>query len=232
MKDYYREVSYGKLTIQSVITKWVLLPREESYYGGDNGTSKDTNAVQMVVDAINAAAAAGFDFSQGDSDGDGWVDVLDIIHSGHGQENSGNSSSEIWSHKGSMTSVMTKNGVSMYNYHTEPALRGWDTDTPAIERGSASFCHESGHFFGLPDLYDYSPLTDGLGNWCLMSGGPWNGNSGTMPAHFSAWCKLFLGFAKAVPVHSKNGLSLPRVEDNAVVGMLRDGTTNRRILPH
>ena len=87
-------------------------------------------------------------------------------------------------------------------------------------------CHETGHFFGLPDLYDYSSTTDGLGGWCLMAGGSWNGADGESPTHLSAWSKVFLGFAKTVPVHSKTGLSLPRVEDNAVVGMLRDGMSN------
>ena len=83
VKDYYREVSYGKLTIDSVITMWVRLPREESYYGGNSGSSKGTNTAQMAADAITAAAAAGFDFSQADTDGDGWVDAIDIIHSGY-----------------------------------------------------------------------------------------------------------------------------------------------------
>lgn len=64
VKDYYNEVSYGKLTIQSVITAWVQLPREEAYYHNNQGV--------MAADAIAAAAAAGFDFSQGDTDGDGW----------------------------------------------------------------------------------------------------------------------------------------------------------------
>ncbi len=220
VKDYYREVSYGKLTIDSTITMWVRLPRESSYYG--QGVHGGLPAI-MVADAIAAAAAAGFDFSQGDSDGDGWVDVLDVLHSGYGEESTGDSN-DVWSVKGSLSNVVTNNGVRMYNYHEEPALRG--ASGTGIER-IGTICHESGHFFGLPDLYDYSSLTDGLGNWCLMSGGPWNGDSGSSPAHPSAWAKVFLGFAKTVPVHSKNGFSLPRVEDNAVVGMLRDGTTNQ-----
>ncbi len=219
VRDYYREVSYGKLTIQSIIVPWVKLPRESAYYG--QGVHGGIPGV-LAADAVEEAAAAGFDFSQGDSDGDGWVDVLDIIHSGFGEESTGYSN-DVWSVKGAMSNVVTKSGVMMYNYHTEPALRG--SSGTGIER-IGTICHESGHFFGLPDLYDYSPTSDGLGDWCLMSGGPWNGVSGTIPAHFSAWCKTFLGFARARQIHSVAGLSLPRVEDNPVVGMLRDGTTN------
>ena len=83
VKDYYKEVSYGKLTMDSTITIWVKLPREEAYYG--HGAHGGMPGV-MAADAVEAADAAGVDFSQGDSDGDGWVDVLDVIHSGYGEE--------------------------------------------------------------------------------------------------------------------------------------------------
>ena len=222
--DYYVESSYGKLTFQSAITAWVQLPQSEAYYGTD-GTIKDTNAKQMVSDALDAADAAGFDFSQGDSDGDGWVDCLTIIHSGKGQEYSGNPSTYIWSKQGGLSSVVTKDGVKLNRYHTEPALRGWTADSPAITRIGV-VCHEMGHFLGLPDLYDYSPNTLGLGNWSLMAGGSWNGTLGTSPAHFDAWSKCALGFAYPIPVHSQSGLALARVEDNAAVKMLRDGVSN------
>ncbi|MCX6872423.1 MAG: M6 family metalloprotease domain-containing protein [Verrucomicrobia bacterium] len=225
VRDYYTEVSYGKLTVQSVITSWVKLPQTEAYYGANNASGSDVRPQTMAADAIAAAATAGFDFSQGDSDADGWVDGLTIIHSGRGEEYSGNPATCIWSHQWSMSSVVTKNAVKLYRYHTEPAVRGWKADAPAITRIGV-ICHEMGHFFGLPDLYDYSGTTHGLGNWCLMAGGSWNGTSGTRPAHFSAWPKCFLGFVNPVPIHSQTALSMPRVEDNAVVKLLRDGMSN------
>lgn len=214
VKDYYKEVSYGKLTFQSVVTIWVRLPREESYYHNNQGV--------LASDAVEAADAAGFNFSQADTDGDGWVDGLDIIHSGYGEESTANPS-HVWSLKGSMPSVMTKDGVKMMTYHTEPSLRS--SSGTSITRIGV-ICHETGHFFGLPDLYDYSNATSGLGSWCLMASGSWNGSSGTSPAHFSAWCKVALGFAKADQLHSRAGYSLARIEDNAVVGMLRDGMSD------
>jgi M6 family metalloprotease-like protein len=217
LKDYYREVSYGKLTVDSIVTPWVRLPHDEAYYG--NNTNGDTS--QMAMDAIAAAAAAGFDFSQGDSDGDGWVDCLDVIHSGY-DEAQGGGADAVWSIKGSLHSVMTENGVKMYNFHTEPALWG-NSGTNLTHIGT--ICHETGHFFGLPDLYDTAYQTDGLGNWCIMSYGVYNGD-GFQPAHMSAWCKAFLGFVKPTTVHSMAGVSVPRAEDNAVSFMVRDGLTN------
>jgi len=55
-----------------------------------------------------------------------------------------------------------------------------------------------------------------------MAGGNYN-NGGIQPAHLSAWCKVNLGFARTTPIHSQTGVSLPRVESNPVVGLLRDG---------
>lgn len=223
VRDYYKEVSYNKLTVVSSISVWVKLPQSETYYGTD-GTSKDTNWLQMIGDAITAADAAGFDFSQGDSDGDGWVDCLTVIHSGHGQEITGNPSTCIWSKQGELANYVTKDGVKMKRCHTEPALRGATSSTSIIRIGT--ICHEMGHFFGLPDLYDYSALTDGIGDWGIMGYGSWNGTDGRRPAHFCAYSKYMLGFVKPAFTHSAASATLARVEDNAAVLLLRDGMTN------
>lgn len=57
--------------------------------------------------------------------------------------------------------------------------------------------HEFGHQLGLPDLYDYSYQSVGLGEWELMSWGSFNMNA-YVPPHLSAWCKVFLGWAEPV----------------------------------
>ncbi|HNX33796.1 MAG TPA: M6 family metalloprotease domain-containing protein [Kiritimatiellia bacterium] len=223
VRDYYSEVSYGKLTVQSVVSAWVKLPQGESYYGTDGGT-QDTNWKQMIVDAVNAADTAGFDFAQGDSDGDGWVDCLTVIHSGHGQEITGNPATCIWSKQGEMVSTATKDGVKMRRCHTEPALRGATSSTSIIRIGV--ICHEMGHFFGLTDLYDYSATTDGVGDWGLMAYGSWNGSLGNRPAHFCAHSKYMLGFVRPAVAHSLPRTTLARVEDNPSVLLLRDGMTD------
>ncbi|HLP00646.1 MAG TPA: M6 family metalloprotease domain-containing protein [Opitutaceae bacterium] len=220
VRDYYREVSYGKLTVDSLITAWVKLPNNEAYYGDND----DARASAMVTDAIAAADAAGFDFSQGDSDGDGWVDCLTIIHSGHGEEYGGAPASYIWSHQGETSALATADSVSMKRYHTEPALRGLAGNTGIARIGV--ICHELGHFFGLPDLYDYSGTSDGLGDWSLMAGGSWNGSLGNTPAHFDAWSKCFLGFVTPTVLHTRADVALASVEDHPEIGLLRDGTAN------
>ena len=59
--------------------------------------------------------------------------------------------------------------------------------------------HELGHLlFGFPDLYDTDDTSEGIGNWCLMAGGSWNGG-GDVPAHPSAWCKANQGWVIGRP---------------------------------
>ena len=86
VRDYYLENSYGKLDIEFVVSNWVQLPHEESWYGGNADEAEGEQRVRILAkDAIDAAEAQGFDFSAADSDGDTWVDLLLVIHSGHSE---------------------------------------------------------------------------------------------------------------------------------------------------
>jgi immune inhibitor A len=231
VKDYYREVSYNTLTVDSVVSAWVTLPHTAAYYGANDGEGYDVLPKQMVTDAINALDASGFNFAQCDGNGDGWVDGLTIIHSGRAEELSGNDPDYIWSHQWELDNPLTKDGVSMQAYHTEAEQRGWDgyTDTYGLTR-IGTICHETGHFLGLPDLYDTTGATSGLGKFCLMSGGSWNGpdlsdgsGDGTSPAHLSAWPKKYLAWAAATQLTTVGTRTLNRIEDNSSgLYLLRD----------
>ncbi|MCK4773481.1 MAG: immune inhibitor A, partial [Candidatus Krumholzibacteria bacterium] len=60
------------------------------------------------------------------------------------------------------------------------------------------FCHEFGHAFGLPDLYDTNGGSAGVGHWGLMGSGSWN--TVTQPSHMSAWAKNELGWVNLVEI--------------------------------
>ena len=222
VKDYYKQVSYSKLDVQSVVTDWVTLPHPQSYYGADvGGLGNDTDPQQMVKDAIIELQKTSFNFSTADGNSDGIIDGLDIIHSGYGQE-SGGDSNRIWSHKWELVSPLTYNGVTMSAYHTEPELRG--ASGTGITRIGV-ICHETGHFLGLPDLYDINDVQSGLGDFCLMSGGSWNGATGygESPAHMSAWCKKTLGWVIPTQLTTIGSKSLSAIEGNSsAMFLLRD----------
>ena len=60
--------------------------------------------------------------------------------------------------------------------------------------------HETGHGFGLPDLYDVNYLTPGIGRYSLMGYGPYF--SGLSPARLDAWSLSQLGWVTVVPLAS------------------------------
>jgi immune inhibitor A len=215
VRDYYREVSYNALDVVSVVTDWITVANSYAYYGANDAHGNDLHPREMVQEALTALEANGFDFSTLDADGDGWVDGLTVIHAGGGEEYSGNDPNYIWSHKWSMLTTLTFDGKSMRDYHTEPERRGWDSSpaTQGITRIGV-ICHETGHFLGLPDLYDTGYDSEGAGNFCLMAGGSWNGNYGTSPAHMSAWCKKRLNWLSPTLVTSAGTYTVPRVEES------------------
>ncbi|MEI7947902.1 MAG: M6 family metalloprotease domain-containing protein, partial [bacterium] len=220
VKDYYNEVSYNQLNVESVVVEPVTLANGYAYYGANDVYGDDVRPQQMVQEALAALETRGFDFTTVDGDHDGWVDGLTVIHAGGGEEYPGNNSNYIWSHQWAISTV-TYDGISMNKYHTEPELRGLDSPTSSsgITRIGV-ICHETGHLLGLPDLYDTGYNSAGIGNFCLMAGGSWNGDVGSQPAHMSAWCKKFLGWLTPITVTTYDTYSVPCVETNKTVYQL------------
>ena len=69
-----------------------------------------------------------------------------------------------------------------------------------------TIAHETGHAFGLPDLYDTDgagPRTEGIGEWGLMGSG--NFARSNSPASYEAWSMVELGWV-AVKELTENGV--------------------------
>ncbi len=213
-RDYYREVSYGKTDIQFVVSNWVVLPQTEAYYGDNANEASGAQRVRtLAADALAAADTAGFNFADGDGNGDGWVDLLVIIHSGFSESLTGNPATCIWPRQWSLPDLVTRDGKKMSSFAVTAGMRGQQSSSTGIMR-IGTLVHEMGHLFGLPDLYDAGNATRGLGTWCLMAYGSW-GNSGTAatelrPTHLGAFAKSLLGYLDPVPVHSQASQTLPR----------------------
>lgn len=234
VRSAYLTLSNNIVTINSTVVAWVTLPQTMAYYAGtNNGRAPNptppppanpngypNNAQKMVEDAL-ALVDPLVDFGQFDQDNDGYIDAITIIHSGYGAEQGGTPANSIWSHKwqlpGDWTSADNNaNGVKVKvrNYHTEAALYG--SSGTAITRIGV-ICHETGHFFGLPDLYDYDKatattfLSKGIGKWCMMADS-WGFTDTPLtntpdhrqltPPHFSAWCRVFLGWVTPTLLNS------------------------------
>ena len=214
VKDYYTESSYSQLTFSNTVYGWFTLPNTRAYYGANTGgAGTDIRPTVMIADAIIQASAA-VNYSNFDSDGDGWVDFFGVIHSGQGEEQTLAPADCIWSHQGSLGYTVTEDGKKIRRYHTEPERLYANLTTIGV------ICHESGHFFGVPDLYDTDGSSEGIGEWGLMGSGCWCGPSdnGSKPCHFCAWSKIALGWVTPTDIYAfQGGFSLPAWDQNGTV---------------
>jgi len=143
-------------------------------------------------------------------DDDGYIDFVTFLHPEVGGECSG--SSGIWAHRWRLS---VWNNGSPYvtatprrNAQGQPIAGQFlllDDYTIQSQRGGANGCssgailpvgtiaHETGHAFGLPDLYDTSNQTYGVGDWSLMSFG--NQVTQHSPSSYDAWSLVTLGWA-------------------------------------
>ncbi|MDF1546131.1 MAG: M6 family metalloprotease domain-containing protein, partial [bacterium] len=200
VRDYYDEISYGQLDIVTVnlptALGWQLAPQTYAFYvNNQNGVGSYPQNSQKLLEDLVDQIDAQVDFSQYDNDGDGYVDVVTMIHSGSGAEYSG-LNSDIWSHKWEIFPRL-KDGVLVKDYTIQPEY--WTTPG---DMTIGVYAHELGHAFGLPDLYDTDYSSNGIGRWGLMAFGSWLGPGldGSSPAHPSAWCRIQMGFATSVNV--------------------------------
>jgi M6 family metalloprotease-like protein len=237
MTDFYHEISYNNLTMTGTVYDWVQVSGTDTYYEGSagcNGLStscggKTGEFIKSVLDLNDGAV----DFSQYDNDGpdglpdsgddDGYVDFVAFVQPEKGGECG---TSNIWSHRwvyegwwgASYTTNDPRTGggfIQVSDYTVQPAL---GCGGGQIEIGV--FCHEFGHAFGLPDLYDTDGTSNGIGAWCLMASGSYGGDNAhpATPTHMSAWCKEQLGWVTpTVLCGDETSWSFPQVETNATV---------------
>jgi len=167
-----------------------------------------------MVEAACRIANPMVDFSEYDNDGDGYVDGVNVMFAGQFD----GTPQTIWPHAWSLPGDGVEfDGVKVSSFSVQN-----EYDTTPGDKSAAVFCHEFGHVLGLPDLYDYDYDANGVGDWCLMSFGVYNGDSWS-PAHLSAWCRLSLGISEAVNVTVEGDYEVPSVEESGVIYRLWTG---------
>ncbi len=218
MRDYYREASYGQLTVTGAVaaSAWVTSAHTEGYYGNDcaesacPGATTDNCAAcisELAREAVRIADAAGFDFAPYDTDGDGVIDHVLVIHAGHDQAAAGQTA-DIWSHRWEIAGGESVDGK---------VVRGY---TMLAEDDSMNvFAHEFGHDLGAPDLYDYGYDSEPVGRWCNMASNVWS----SRPPHFcglltydldARFQNSIVGWAAATQLTTSRALSVGQLDQN------------------
>ena len=218
VRDCFLENSYGQFTLDSTVAYWITLPNTEAYYAnGDSGlTSRTHEALRYALNTLDADP--NFQFADFDQDSDGRIDAITFLHSGYAAEFGGTSSdganyvNRMWSHKWAIGGAwFSSDGVRVYEYHISPGI--WGTSGNTIGRIGV-ICHETGHFLGLPDLYDGSGGS-GIGSWGLMANSWGFDGSQYYPPHLSAWSKINLGWVSPTVITGGGSFTVPQAETSA-----------------
>jgi M6 family metalloprotease-like protein len=209
--NYYKEISYGAISIVGDVVGWVNLTYTQAHYGrdctaiDDADCSGEPTSWQIAQDSIGYANKV-VDLTN--------YDYLVVIHSGVGQETSKNKNT-VWSvaYLGGIwiraTVGNSGKGRSFNKFDIAPEYE----DQNAVPIGV--YTHELGHLLGLPDLYDLLTGKTIMGPWALMDKGLWNGNpSGSSPAAMEAWSRIKLGWI--------NGSSLVVVNSKSIMNFTVD----------
>lgn len=243
--DYYRWVSGQRIRVVGKVVATVTLTAPKNYYANNNwglGFQAPRNMYGFVSNTLQFADTS-VDWRPFDKDGDGFVDMVWVVHSGFPGEAT-LARDNLWS----VTSRLT----------SWPSGESFETRTPrpgapsirmridrfavlpelsAIRPGALTeigvYCHEFGHALGLPDLYDTSTLGGGLnsgtGNWSLMGTGSYgtDGLSPEFPAHLGAWPLRWLGWRESVrPTHDSLIVQAPLAEGAPIVEFWFQGESN------
>lgn len=182
VRDYYFFNSGEKFRPEFVVIGPVTLDNPMSYYGANDENGEDVHPAIMVMDACIKAASL-VNFSQFDSDSNGYVDNVYVYYAGMG-ESDGGGAQTIWPHSWALSGeslTLTLNGKKIEDYACSSELQGDETIS-----GIGTFAHEYGHILGLPDLYDSDYEVNGqsfdLGEWSIMAYGAYNANGAVPPA--------------------------------------------------
>ncbi len=156
VRDYYHDVSNGRLDLtHEVATYYYRAAHPKSWYE-DPADSPGWRARLMVEEALADLDRHGFDFSEFDANGDGYVDLVSCFYAGYPSYSWG---SGLWPQSGE--GGFQADGVISRLWQITPLK-----DTLAL--GVA--VHEIGHALcQWADLYDTGGESWGVGRYCLMS---------------------------------------------------------------
>lgn len=181
VREYFSEVSGGRLDYTNIVTKYVTAAHPRAYYT-DPHVEYGTRAQELIREGLKRIKARGFDFTRLTADADGYVRALNVFYAGptvnFWREG-------LWPHSWALARPYKVAGRTFSDYQitnigSELTLR--------------TFCHENGHMIcDFPDLYDYGYESSGVGDYCLMG----SGGSETNPVHVCAYLKHQAGWTSS-----------------------------------
>jgi immune inhibitor A len=233
VRSFFLDNSYGQFGITGEVvggaaagedSVWLTAPHYLSYYvNRDNGlAASGPNDITLCQDVVTALDNAGFNWKPFETK-DGSIPYLVLVPDVPDGAATG-SVRDLWSTEWPDQSIPVADGRSQGTVVSFDVVAG-----VGVQRGEfiplGTAAHEFAHLLGLPDLFDTSGRSAGLGNWSLMGTGAWDGpdEDAAEPADLDAFSRWYLGWARATLVTHDTILHLPAVETASRVAMLYPG---------
>ena len=184
VRDYFHDVSDGKLTYTNLVTEYYTAAHNRSYYT-DPAQPYGSRARELILEALNHLTGLGFDFTPLSADASGFVFACNVFYAGSVVNNW---SEGLWPHSWSLaTPFQAGPGRKIFDYQI--------TDT-GTQLTLGTFCHENGHMIcDFPDLYDYGYESYGAGHYSLMAFG---GSDERNPVQVDAYLKNEAGWTTSL----------------------------------
>ncbi len=159
VRDYFYEVSDGALIYTNTIPSAYYRAAHARTYYEDSNVAFGVRASELILEALQWLDTQGHNFAQYDSDGDTYIDAINVYYAGVRRPDW---SVGLWPHASGVFGF-SADGVSSGRYQM--------TDIGAYPV-LGTICHENGHMVcQFPDLYDYGFESNGVGFYCLMGYG-------------------------------------------------------------
>lgn len=232
VKDYFHHSSYGKLTVESVVSDWITVSRPEEYYA-DNASGSTGKMEEALREALTKLDVGSGGRSSGpsildealDRDANSILDSVMFLTSGYAAEWGktdcrGNPKEDrIWSHQWSLRGGgwTSSNGLVVRGYHLSSAL--WGTCGKEVTR-VGTLVHEIAHTIGLPDLYGES---NGVGSYSGMANSWGIDGSQRYPPTMDPWSKIAAGWLIPTPLEASGTYELPPSATDDKVYIITEG---------
>ncbi len=239
LSNFYKSNSFGKCVVNYIVkpdrpTESYQLPHNMRYYSGYdhydpatgflyyNTYGMEMGLVRILADAIAAADQdETIDFSD--------YDAMVIFHAGALLQTGIN-----FYHFCDIPSATIPPGALEYYLGVPYLIANAGTDTidypvsinsemarvgKYMVSSLGTAVHEFGHILGLPDLYDVTGWSNGVGAWDLMCTGAWVGNpsvgapEGSIPANLGAWSRYAMGWVNPLVVNHPESLLSVRASE-------------------
>lgn len=222
VRQYFDDMSDGKLTPEFHIYGPVKLSKPSGYYGEDSpdGTH-DIHFNEFRTEALQLVLQEHSDFEElYDNNGDGKVDAVFYLYAGFSQNerSKGASDSDIWPKFFSSTIYVDNVAFASASASGELTITKYEiqsdgTKKPTAwrENGVGTCLHELCHVFGMPDTYDINYKQLGMSYWSLMDYGNYVRN-GLYPSSLTAYERDFMGWQSLETIDKDTTLTLQPLE--------------------